>query len=133
MTWNNFNTGKLFKTYFLELFVSIKLLLPRITAYEDSWGKVLKFYEKYSKVENLKTDGINEATLAIEIHRALDDFIEQRERKKREESEKEISDEISRKEQELLKEQEKAKKKIEDEATELAKVVLFFYFFIYFW
>ena len=84
---------------------------------------MLKFYEKYSKVENLKTDGINEGTLAIEIHRALDDFIEQRERKKREEIDKKIADEISQKEQELLKKQEKEKKKLEEEAAELAKVI----------
>lgn len=101
----------------------------RITSYEDNWGKVLKFYEKYSKVENLNTENINEATLAIEIHRALDDFLEQRERKKREEIERKIAEEIAQKELELKAEQEKAQKKLEEEAAELAKVFKDFFFF----
>ncbi len=82
---------------------------------------MLKFYEKFSKVEKISTDNINEATLAIEIHRALDDFIEQRERKKREEIERISAEEIAQKELLIQQEEEKAKKKMEDEAAELTK------------
>ena len=82
---------------------------------------MFKFYEKYSKIDKINTENINEETLAIEIHRALDDFLEQRERKKQEEIERKAAEEIAQKELQLQQEQEKAKKKLEQEALELAK------------
>lgn len=96
-------------------------LQHRITAYEDNWGKVYKFYENYSKVTHIIADNIDEQTLAIEIHRALDDFIDERERKKREEEEKQIAEEAFKKQLEEQKEQEKLRRKQEEAEAELTR------------
>lgn len=59
--------------------------------------------------------------MAIEIHRAIDDFIEERERKKREEVERKAAEEAAQKLLKQKQEDEKNKKKMEQEAAELAK------------
>lgn len=96
----------------------------RITTFEDNWGKVFKFYEKFSRVAQITTGNLNEATVAIEIHRCLDDFVEERERKKREEIERKIAEENMKNKLEKEKENELARKKHEEEAAalEMAKV-----------
>ena len=102
--------------------------MNRITTFEDNCGKVFKFYDKFSRVAKITTGNFNEATLAIEIYRCVDDFIEERERKKREEIERKISEEAMKNQMEREKENELLRKKQEDEsaAIEQAKVTKLF-------
>ncbi len=99
--------------------------MKRITSFEDNLGKVLKFYERFGKVDTINADKIDQNTLAIEIHRILDEFVDERERKRLEEIERKIAEEIARKQAEQQAELEKERKRMEEEQAELAKVCHF--------
>jgi molecular chaperone GrpE (heat shock protein) len=85
-------------------------------------GKVLKFYERFGKVDTINADKIDQNTLAIEIHRVLDEFVEERERKRVEEIERKIAEETARRQQEQQAELERERKRMEEEQAEIAKV-----------
>ncbi len=93
----------------------------RLTAFEDEWAEMKKFYEKYSYVSSVSVEETDKKALAQAIQSQVDAFDAMRETKKQDEIERlRLIEELRL--QKLQEEEALARKKAEEEAEALRKV-----------
>jgi adenylate kinase family enzyme len=94
----------------------------RITTFEDNEENLLQFYQRYSHVEKINAQSINENIISKEIQKSLKQFIENRELAKQREIDEKIEAERQEQERQRIakqKEEELERKRIEEEEAAL--------------
>ena len=107
---------------FKDEFNEMEQIQHRLTAFEDEWSSIRKFYETYGHVNSVPIDNVEEKDLGDKIQNEIDLFEEMKENKRQEEVERLRMIEMLRLQKVQEEEEAAAKKKAEEEAEIVRKV-----------